>query len=146
LKDLLAHFNTYSLLQDQYLIYGRDQVHGRPILTRFQVQTPGSIRFMVNVYRLMVKRMRYGGMGFSKEMETPYANKWYCYQLRKDSTAGIRKDMLLFTLAASRLISKVFLFSPVVGSEPLKDPIRLLLRVREAFCPRRKPHSGPIEL
>jgi len=27
----------------------------------------------------------------------------------------------------------------------LQELLLLLLRVREAFCPRRRPHSGPIE-
>jgi len=31
-------------------------------------------------------------------------------------------------------------------ADPTFVPGMLLLRVREAFCPRRRPHSGPIEL
>jgi len=50
------------------------------------------------------------GVSACKKIGWPDANKCYRYQFRKDSTTGIHKKMLLFTLAASRLNSKVCLF------------------------------------
>jgi len=46
----------------------------------------------------------------SKEMEWLYANKSYCYQFRKDVTTGNHNKNRVFSLAASKLNSKVYDF------------------------------------
>jgi len=52
------------------------------------------------------------GVSAGNKIGWPDVNKCYRYQIRKDSTTGNYKKMLLFTLAASILNSKVCFFFP----------------------------------
>jgi len=60
---------------------------------------------------------------------------------------------LFFSLSSFFLSLELYLITSisaiqvsVVGPPGARLLLLLLLRVREAFCPRRRPHSEPIEL